>query len=306
MAEQAESTVQQESTGPQAAQAPEPAAALVPAPAPTAATGGGWLRFIPGLRRKNAADHLRQAQRFVEKQNLSQALQAYEQALEADPRCTRAHQGIAMLLTRRGGREQLRAALAHILEAVRVDPYDPQNYRINALVFQRIGKKKHMQIELRCMAITHTLKRYPEHPVANNQMGVLLLRQFRMDLATDHFQRAIQVQPRYEAALRNLARICCARAETAEPAERATLLSIATQHVEKALESAPTSAAWTILARIRVLNGQPREAMEAVMQAERIGTLCRDLPAVKAEVQLALASMAPAAAPDAPNSASMR
>lgn len=280
-----------------------PAQAQAETHAPPAS--GGWLRFIPGFRKRSATEYLQQAQRFVEKQNLTQALRAYEQALEIDANSIRAHQGIAMLLIRRGGREPLKAALAQILEAVRLDPYDPQSYRINALVFQRMGNKKHMQIELRCMAIAHTLKRYPQHPVANNQMGVLLLRQFRMDLAMAHFQRAVQAQPRYEAALRNLARICCARAETAEPAEKAALLATATQHVEKALESAPTAAAWTILARIRVLNGQPQEAMEAVLHAERGGMMPKDLPTVKAEVQLALASMGAAAGAGASNSPSM-
>jgi Tfp pilus assembly protein PilF len=278
-----------------------PAAAPVfEAPAKT-----GWLRFIPSLRRRSAADHLRQAQRFVEKQNFSQALQAYEQALEADAQCTRAHQGIAMLLTRRGGREHLQAALAHILESVRTDPYDPQNHRINALIFQRRGSMKHMQIELRCMAITHTLRRQPQHPVANNQMGVLLLRQFRMDLAAEHFQRAVQAQPRYEAALRNLARICCARAETADPQARAALLSEGSQHVQKALDAAPSSAGWTILARIRLLSGQPQEAMAAVQAAERFSTPSRDLASVRAEVRVALATIAPPHSPEASNSPSM-
>ncbi|HEX7926947.1 MAG TPA: tetratricopeptide repeat protein, partial [bacterium] len=72
---------------------------------------GGWLRFIPGFRKRSATEYLQQAQRFVEKQNLTQALRAYEQALEIDANSIRAHQGIAMLLIRRGGRDPLKAAL---------------------------------------------------------------------------------------------------------------------------------------------------------------------------------------------------
>src|SRR5262245_4692770 len=147
-AEQAAATPAPAPSAPVAQAAPVAVAPAAAEPAPK----GGWLRFIPGFKRRTATDHLQQAQRFVERGNLTQALKAYEQALESDAGSTRAHQGIALLLIRRGGREYLRAALAHILEAVRVDPYDPQNYRINALVFQRLGNKKHMQIELRCMA----------------------------------------------------------------------------------------------------------------------------------------------------------
>lgn len=261
--------------------------------------GMGWLRFLPGWRRRGAPEHLLHASRCIEKQNFSKALLAYEQALEADPHCVKAHQGIALLLARRGGRAYLQSALQHILESVRADPYDPQNYRINALIYQRLGNRKRMAIELRCMAITHTLRKQPGHPVANNQMGVLLLRQFRADLALEHFQRAIQAQPHYEAALRNLARTCAARAETAPPQERDALLAAAARHVEQALTAAPTAAGWAALARIRLLRGQPQEALAAVEQAARLQHPEDALTALRAEAQVALATL-PKPSPDAP------
>jgi tetratricopeptide (TPR) repeat protein len=274
--------------------------------APWRRLGTGWWRFLPGWGRRGAPEHLLQASRCIEKQNFSQALLAYQQALEADPRCVKAHQGIALLLVRRGGRAYLQSALQHILESVQVDPYDPQNYRINALVYQRLGNRKRMAIELRCMAITHTLRKQPDHPVANNQMGVLLLRQFRADLAMGHFQRAVKALPRYEAALRNLARTCAARAETAPPQERATLLSAAARDVEQALAAAPTAAGWAALARIRLLQGQPEEALAAVEQAVQLHHPEDVLAPLRAEAQMALATSSKPAPDTSPNSPPIR
>ncbi len=262
-----------------------------------------WWRFLPGLGGRNRGDHLADAQRFVEHHNLGQALRAYQQALDADPRSARAHQGLALLLARKGGREPMQAALGHILEAVQIDPYDPQNYRINALIYHRLGKLKRAAVELRCMAITHTLKRQPDHPVAHNQMGVVLLRQFRADLAMEHFQRAVRAQPRYELALRNLARTCCARAEAAQDAQvRAALLNAAGGHVQRALEAAPSAAGWVILARIRLTAGLVQEALAAIEEAQRFATPVRELASTRAEVELALACQPQAAAAAASNS----
>jgi Tfp pilus assembly protein PilF len=260
-----------------------------------------WLRFLPGFRKSPAMVQVERARRLVEKKNFTQAMSAFQKALETSPECVPAYQGVAMLLLRKGGSSNMKVALARIQEAIQRDPYDPKNYKINAAIYGRLGMRQKALDERRFASAASTIQHTPAHPVANNHVGILMLRNRLPDLAAKHFRKAADSDGNYDIALRNLAKTMFVMASAPDnSARKAQLLASAEKEIQRALAVKRTAASLVTLGRIQLLLGDQGRAQESAREAEQLERGNKELAVLKKDLDATGVAAPAEAAPPRP------
>jgi Tfp pilus assembly protein PilF len=246
--------------------------------------GSRWApllaRFNPLrlMRGQTAEAQVKDGSALLEKGALAQALVAFNKALELDANCIPAYRGLARVYLRRGGRVNRETALTHYHEALRRQPLASELYALCARVYDALGKSQEATLERRKFAIARALQADPHDAVANNNMGVLFMRQGRMDDALEYFNRAVACDRAYDVAYRNLAAVYQQRAkQAADDTARADCAAKAREAMQKALEIAPTVP--TLLAHARLLTAEGKLA-EALTVLEQVGQSAPANPAV--------------------------
>jgi tetratricopeptide (TPR) repeat protein len=128
----------------------------------------------------------------------AEALTHYEQALHFQPDFSEAHDNLANLLATIPGREA--EAIVHYQEALRIKPDNADaHFNLAGLLAQLPGREAE--------AIAHyqeALRIKPDHVQAYNNLAVLFARQGRIEEAEETWTKALQIDPNYDDARRNL------------------------------------------------------------------------------------------------------
>lgn len=237
------------------------------------------------FRKETPETFVEEGTRLLESRSLRQAAAAFEKALELDPEYAPAMRGLGLVTVARGGKTNLKAALAHFQAALKRDPFDEATYNTCAMVYEKLGDANAAVNERKKLAVVKTLQTDPKNPVANNNMGILLMSQQQPEAALAYFRKSIEANPKYDVAIRNLATALYTLATTGPQEKRAEYQAQAAEAVEQSLKLGLSFAALLLQARIKLLAGDAQAALEIVTRAQAMDPGNKDGFAVK---QLAL------------------
>lgn len=262
----------------------EPQAAPIPAPpAPEEEKKSLLDRLNPInlFRKETPATFVEEGTRLLESRSLRQATAAFEKALELDPEFAPAMRGIGLVTVARGGPTNLKAALAHFQAALKRDPFDEATYNTCAMVYEKLGDANAAVLERKKMTVVRTLASDAKNPVANNNMGILLMSQQQYDAALAYFRKSIEANPKYDVAVRNLATALYHLATNGPQEKRGEYQAEAAQVVEKSLALGVSFPTLILQARVKLLAGDAEAALEIVTRAQAMDPGHKDGFAVK-------------------------
>jgi len=127
------------------------------------------------------------------------AAAALGRAAAVRPREDVLHGRLAQALARAG---RYREAVAAIERAIAIDPDDPRHHFERGLIHLRLGDHEMARVALERAAAIDPLR-----PTTHNALGVVLAEQGNREEARRRFGEALLLQPTYEEARRNLARL---------------------------------------------------------------------------------------------------
>lgn len=266
---------------------PPPAGEAAPPAAP-----GFSLRTL--FRRKTPQFYVAEGKRLAANQNLAQATIAFQQALELDPDNVEAFKALGNALLRKGGQSNVQAALEQFEQAAQRDPMDIDLYAKLATALEKLGKKKEATLERKKAAALKALQSDGNNPVANNNMGIFMLRLKRHGEAVDFFKRALGAKPDYDMAVRNLAATYLAMAGEEGAEDREQNLELARTNGYRAVELSETVPSLLVLTRVLLAEERFEEALNVAEQAERVDETSKDVFATKKVILEKLNRMADA------------
>jgi len=272
------------------AQSPSPTPSI--SVTPPAASSKGFLNRINPLKffQRESPDNLVRNGRELEKnRNFAQATVAFNRALALDPDCAEAYEGLGDVLAKKGGRANVEAAVLQYQEASKRDPFDDRVYAALARVFDALGKRKEAALEKKKLVVARTLRADPSNPVANNNMGIMLLQLGWVPAAIEHFNRSMKSDPRYDTAVRNLAVTHYKIAsEAKDEAARELNIEKAKGYITMALDIAESPLTLLAQARLMILEEHYEEALKACERVEGIDPGMKEVYGLKKAALLKL------------------
>ena len=267
---------------------PRPVISATPGPV----SGKGlFQKFNPlKLFRREAPSSLVSAGRQLEdNRHFAQATVAFNRALALDPDHAPAYEGLGDVLLKKGGRANVEAAVLQYQEAVKRNPFNDRTYAALGRAYDSLGKRKEAALEKKKLVVARTLRADPANPIANNNMGIMLLQQNWIVAAIDYFTRSTKADPRYDTAVRNLAVTHYKLAsDTMEPATRAQNLEKAKNYITKALAIAESPLTLLTQARILLLEERFEEALAVCERVEQIDPAMKEMFGLKKAALLKL------------------
>jgi tetratricopeptide (TPR) repeat protein len=279
---------------PTAAERPAPLAPPVPviSVTPSPHRGKGLLGKLNPLKlfqRESPSSLVNAARQLASNRNFAQATVAFNRALALDPNHVPAYEGLGEVLLKKGGRANVEAAVLQYQEIVKRDPFNDRAYAALGRAFDALGKRKEAALEKKKLVVARTLRADPNNPIANNNMGIMLLQVNQIDAAIEYFARSAQANPRYDTAVRNLAVVHYKLAsETTEPALRAQSLEKANDYITKALEIAESPLTLLAQARVFLLEERSEEALAVCDRVEQIDPAMKEMFGLKKAALLKL------------------
>jgi tetratricopeptide (TPR) repeat protein len=149
-----------------------------------------WLQLLP----ENAQDGIRLEEDYARR--LVEDIIAFQsRMLEQNPTNAHAHAQLAKALL---SRRQLAEGLAHLRQAVQIDPnYEEAHYHLGVLAQDSDPAVAEAEFN-------RTIQINPENFKARNNLGLLFMRQGRLMEAEEQFQAALQVNPGDRTVMGNL------------------------------------------------------------------------------------------------------
>ena len=260
----------------QAEQAPEEEAA--PPPPPPVETdepevaSRGFLSKLNPLRlfhRESPTMYIKEGNNLIENHNLALATIAFQRAVSLDPKNMEAHKGLGNVFLRKGGRTNITTAVEHFKTVTELAPFEDHIYALTAKLYEKLGMLKEATLERKKMMIVKTLQTDPTNPIANNNMGILLLQQKKVNDAIEYFNKSIAANPVYDIAFRNLSATYFGLAIQADDeTKKGQHLNQARAYIGKALSISQTVSSLLVNGRILVEEGRFEDALALVEESE--------------------------------------
>ncbi len=245
----------------------------------------GRVNPLKLFRKESPAVYLREGEKLMDNQNLALATMAFEKALSLDSNSVRAYKGMGGVFLRKGGRSNITSALAQYQQALKRDPFDDQSYAMCAKIYERLGQMKEATMERKKLVIVKTLQSEPSNPVANNNMGILMLQQEQFEPALDYFKKSIKSNPNYDIAFRNLAatHYKAALSESGDE-KKHEIIAVAKGYIAKALGINRTVSSMLIQGKILLLEGRFDEVLAICEEAQGMEQANPEVYALKRQV----------------------
>ena len=226
---------------------------------------------------------VKEGEGFLRKHDYEQATIAFQTALKGDPKCTDAYIGLADVLGKKGGINNFKAAVNMLHKATEIDPFKIRIYDLAYEMYDKLGKKKEAMAEKRKQQIIRTLKTNPNDSVANNNLGVILLRQNKINMAIEYLKKAADNDLSYETGHSNLAKALFQRAlKQNDKAEKLKDLDTAGKCLERVLRLGGESPfTLVMMAKILILKESYEEALQLCNRAIAIDNTMKEAYAAK-------------------------
>lgn len=150
--------------------------------------------------------YLRYGKNLFEQKQHEQAIAAYKAAIREDPKCLPAYLGIGDTYMAMGGIQNSKTSIKYYQRALGIDYTQVHIYHKIIKVYDRLGDNRNIMVEKKKIFIAKTLKNDPENALANNNMGVIQLKQKNYNVAIKFFTKAIQYDKSFNVAQLNLAK----------------------------------------------------------------------------------------------------
>ena len=221
------------------------------------------------FRKESAAMYINEGHSLAENQNLALATMAFQKAISLEPQNIEAHKGLGHVLMKKGGRTNMSAALTQFQEALRLNPFDDKLYGLTARILEKLGQMKEATLEKKKMMVVKTLQSDAKNPIANNNMGILMMQAGDLNKALEYFKNSTASNPNYDVAFRNLATVYYQLAlKEQAPEKKSEHLQTAIGYIKKAIGIDDTVPSKLILGKIMVLESRFDEALTICEQAE--------------------------------------
>ena len=230
----------------------------------------GLMRRLNPMRmfRKESADmYIKEGNSLMENQNLALATMAFQKAIALEPDNVEAHKGMGHVLMKKGGRTNMASALTQFQAALKINPFDDRLYALTSRILEKLGKMKEATLEKKKMMVIKTLQSDPKNPIANNNMGILMLQQGNMDQALTYFRQSIASNPNYDVANRNLAAAYYQLAVKTEDDRKQEYIEQAKVFINKAINIDDSAISKVIYGKILMIEGRLEEAL-GICEAE--------------------------------------
>ena len=259
----------------QAEQPPEEQAPPRPPPTPeldedlVRPKTGFFKKVIRLFHRESPKMYVAEGENLVENNNLALATIAFQKAISLDAHCKEAYKGLGNTYLRKGGRSNTDLALENFKQASKLDPFDEYIYALTAKIYERLRMLKEATLERKKIMIVKTLQTEPKNPIANNNMGILLLQQEQVEPAIKYFESSIAADPGYDIAYRNMAATYykLGMAESGEQKKREHF-GKSRAFVGKALNISRTVSSLLVYGKILVAESQFDDALTISQEVE--------------------------------------
>ena len=221
------------------------------------------------FRRESPTMYIKEGNSLIENHNLALATIAFKRAIHLDPNSMEAHKGLGNVFLRKGGRTNITAAVEHFKTVTTLAPFEDHIYAVTAKLYEKLGMLKEATLERKKMMIVKTLQTDATNPIANNNMGILLLQQKKVEDAIEYFNKSIAANPVYDIAFRNLSATYFSMAiQTNDDAKKSQHLNQARAYIGKALSISQTVSSLLVNGKILVEEGRFDDALALVEESE--------------------------------------
>ena len=216
-------------------------------------TSEALFRHALNVTANNFVAHNNLGNALLQRGNLTEAAQHFEQAVRIKPGFAEAHNNLALALEQAGN---LKDAIGHFEQAVRIKPDYAEAHNNLGTALAQTGR-----LQEAVGQFEQALRIKPDSAEAHNNLGNALLQRSNLTEAVQHFEQAVRIKPDYAEAHNNLAIAL----------EQAGNLKDAIGHFEQAVRIKPDYAkAHYNLALVLIRQGKVREAVRQYEQVMRI------------------------------------
>ena len=224
----------------------------------------------PSLLFRKGSDNqlINEGNLFLKKNRFEEAIAVFQSALEENDRCIDAHVGIGKALSGMGGIKNAKKSIKCFHEALIIDATRLDVYNETIEVYERLGDKKNAAAERKKQFVARTLKSDPNDHKANNNLGIIQLKQKNLDSAIASFTKSLKHNKDFLLAKSNLASAFLQKAGQIEDGEDKEILLKKSMHLlNQVLEKQQTAEACLLKAKVLMSQGENKKAVEFCDQA---------------------------------------
>ncbi len=234
---------------------------------------------------------------LLDEANFEQAIRAFQAAIKEDIHCIEAYIGLAKTMSTQGGIDKAKSAIKYLQQALDIDYTKIEIYREVIDLFERLGDKKNATIERKKQSIARTLKSSPNDSKANNNMGVLQLKQRNFDSAIQFFKKSIKADRKFLNAKLNLANTFLQKALILEKkSEKISLLKTSNALMEDVLAVDKTAQTYLLKAKILLHMENVKQAAEICEKAYQLDPGMKEIINTKRAIEEKLGKISDASA----------
>ncbi|MDH4121699.1 MAG: hypothetical protein OEV94_08365 [Deltaproteobacteria bacterium] len=225
---------------------------------------------------------------LAEQKGFNQAAMMFGRAVEKDPNFIPAYVAWAEMLIQKGGTQSVKEALAILQKAVMVDRLNETLYIMSAAAYRMLNMKKEEESERKKLGVVKTLATEPTNPLANNNMGVLMLMQDQYEGAMEFFKTAIEANSKYDVAYRNMAMASLkGMGLEQDPVKKKDWMEKAMGFLNRALNINDRSAPNLIaMARLMMIQEKYNDCLTLLDRAEKLDSVNKEIYAIRKAVYM--------------------
>lgn len=235
---------------------------------------------------KSKNKYINDGYELLEEKDYRQAVIAFETAIVEEPKNIEAYVAIAKAYRQQEGIANAKLAVENLQKALAIDFKQLNLYLDLIKMYERLGDNKNAVLERKKAHIAKSLKNSADDPIANNNLGVIQLRQNHLDGAISSFEIAVKNKPTFWMAKTNLAKAYLQKSLTQKKkSEKKQLLESASTHLEQVLAKKVTAPALLIKAKIVFHHGNAKQALSICEQALKMDPAEKEIYATKMVIE---------------------
>jgi tetratricopeptide (TPR) repeat protein len=224
--------------------------------------------------------------KLAEQENYDNAILAFKSALQQNEKDKAAFIGMARVYQKMGGISNSKSSIKQFNKALEIDPAMIDIYNNLIELYKRLGDNKNAILEHKKQFVAKSLRIDADDPLANNNMGVIQMKQKKLDSAIRFFQKALKKKPSFLMARANLAKALFQKGiVTDKEDERKDLLKKSAKRIEEVISKQKTAEHILLKAKIFFHYGQEKKALVFCDEAHSMDPSMKEILATKRVIE---------------------
>lgn len=224
--------------------------------------------------------------KLAAQENYDNAILAFKSALQQNEKDKAAFIGMARVYQKMGGISNSKSSIAQFNKALEIDPAMIDIYNDLIQLYKRLGDNKNAVLEHKKQFVAKSLRLNADDPLANNNMGVIQMKQKRLDPAIQFFLKALKKKPSFLMARANLAKALFQKGVLTDKEEKKKdLLKQAAKRIEEVLSKKKTAENILLKAKIFFHYGQEKKALAFCDEAYKMDPSMKEIQATKRVIE---------------------